>query len=218
MNGTAIITGASQRVGACIADIIAGYDFNILVHYNTSEHYACDIQRKIQDKYSVKCDIVKGDFTRISDIENLMIYAKDHCPGARVLVNNAAVFLNSSFEDLSISNIELLYSVNLQAPLILSSLFTKFFSRGSIINMCDEMVFALNSDRYFYYVLFKKMLKELTTMLAYKLKPVINVNAICPGRDFFPIDGSMKGEYLSKLKLHLKRFLFGNITNNFVII
>ena len=66
MTKTALITGASKRVGLSIAKHLASKGFNIAIHYNTSESDSKKIVNELKKKKIIvgrfKLDLAKTEF------------------------------------------------------------------------------------------------------------------------------------------------------------
>ncbi|MYG82512.1 MAG: SDR family oxidoreductase, partial [Candidatus Dadabacteria bacterium] len=102
-----------------------------------------------------------------------------------VLVNNASIFENIGFHDVTPEFLETDMAVNFKAPLFLSQSFSAGTSGGLIVNFLDTRV-KKTPVEHFCYNLSKKSLYHLTKMLARELAPGFRVNAICPGAILAP--------------------------------
>ena len=84
----ALVTGASQGLGACIAHRLAAIGFKVIVNYAHSdvraEAVAADIRAKNGDAIAMKCDIS-------DEVAVVALFAKveKEFGGVDVLVNNA---------------------------------------------------------------------------------------------------------------------------------
>jgi pteridine reductase len=180
--GTALITGAAKRIGAAMALSLAKKGYDIALHYNKSDIQARDLQRKIVD-LGAKCTLIKADLFDEKDVQNLVLQLKN-LKNCNILINNASIFEKSAFlqegEDLLAKYLQ----IHVHVPAILSEEFAKNCQennlKGNIINMVDKNIRRYET-KYFYYILTKKSLAEMTKMLALQLAPDIRVNAIAPG-------------------------------------
>ena len=171
MTKTALITGASKRVGLSITKHLASKGFNIAIHYNTSE-IESKKKKIIVERFKLdlaKADSIKSFFTRI----------KNHFGKIDLLVNNASVFEYDSLKSSSMKSYNKHMDINLKAPFFLSKYFHEYLGnkKGNIINILDQRV--VNLTPYFIsYTLSKSALWTLTQSLALSLAPKIRVNAI----------------------------------------
>ncbi len=184
-NSAALITGSAKRLGLEMAYTLAEQGFDIAIHYNNSKAEAQKIADEIKQKFKVECEIFQGDLQQFAAAKKLAIDVIKKFPHLNLLVNNASVFHESKF--LTAPESELMDNLNIHfiSPLILAKEFAKHvisskINDAQIINMIDKNIARFDTN-YFYYLLSKKNLAELTKMLALELAPNIRVNGIAPG-------------------------------------
>ena len=183
--GTALITGAAKRIGGEIALNLAKIGYDIVISYNSSGVAAKNLAKKIQKDFGVSCEVFKCDLTDVKQAKKLAEFTKKKFPNWNLLVNNASIFNKSKF--LTAPESELMNNLNLHflSPLVLSKEFAKNISgkkikNSQIINIVDKSITRFDTS-YFYYLLSKKFLAELTKMLSLELAPEIRVNGVSPG-------------------------------------
>lgn len=189
MTGTALITGGSKRIGAAITQHLAKMGYNLVITYNNSASEAKSLAKKIQNTHKVKCEIFHCDLFDSKQTKKLADFTKSFAAKSKqdwnLLINNASIFNKSDFlassEDEALNN----FNLHLLSPLTLSRAMAKNLSNkkttnAQIINITDANI-TRSKTNYFYYLLSKKFLSELTKMLAVALAPKIRVNAIAPG-------------------------------------
>jgi len=197
MNKTALITGASQRIGKSIAEHLASQGWGIIIHYNSSEKPASELASALKKKYPTQqFNIIKANLSESEEVEVLIQTSKNKFGDFSLLINNASVFDPGYISETDLALFDSQFNVNLKAPFILTRDFKRFFEKGNIINFVDTRITANKSD-FAAYSLAKKALWELTKMAALEFSPDIRVNAIAPGVTLAPAD---KGEdYLFEL-------------------
>ena len=195
MPDAALITGGSQRIGRSISLELAGLGYDIALHYNLSHKEAIKTRSDIQ-QLGVKCEIFKSDLSKTSGTSALISKAIKKFPNLNMLVNNASIFEEIRFLDVSEKDFDTDFNINFKAPFFLSQNFAKNVSRGMIINMLDARISKIH-NAHFVYNLSKKSLHQFTLMLARELGPKIRVNAICPG-PILPASGD-DGKKLKKI-------------------
>jgi NAD(P)-dependent dehydrogenase (short-subunit alcohol dehydrogenase family) len=101
--------------------------------------------------------------------------------GLTVLVNNAAVQLLGSFENISISDWQRSLNVNLTAPMLISQALISVLERnkGSIINI-GSIHSQLTKPNFVSYATSKSALTGLTKAMAVDLRERVRVNSISP--------------------------------------
>ena len=197
MNKTALITGASKRVGKAIAEHLAGNKWNVIVHFNSSEKPAQELKDNLNKKLpGQNFETVQSNLSDEQQVEKMIPQIVEKFGKFELLVNNASVF-NPGY--ISETNPELFNSqlnVNLKAPFLLIRDFAKYCKTGNIINFVDTRI-TTNKSNFAAYSLSKKGLWELTKMAALEFAPEIRVNAIAPGVTLPP--GDKDEEYLWNL-------------------
>lgn len=188
MNKTALITGASKRVGKSLAEHLAAKGWNIVIHFNSSEKLAFELENVLRKKYpQQKFGRAKANLSIENEVERLIPLVVSEFGPFDLLVNNASVFnpgyLNETDAKLFNSQI----NVNLKAPFLLIRDFANHCKKGNIINFIDTRITS-NKSNFAAYSLSKKGLWELTKMAALEFAPEIRVNAIAPGVTLPPED------------------------------
>ncbi len=197
MNKTALITGASKRIGKAVAEHLAKNGWNIYIHFNTSAESAIGLKKELVSKFP-QSDFfaIKADLNNSQEVERLIPEIVSETGAFQLLVNNASVFNPGRISGTSTIFFDSQLNVNLKAPFILMRDFAKYCKGGNIINFVDTRITSNKSD-FAAYSLSKKGLWDLTKMAALEFAPKIRVNAIAPGVTLPPED---KDEtYLQKL-------------------
>lgn len=197
MNATALITGASKRIGKSIAEHLAGKGWNVIIHFNRSAEDAVIQVQQLNEKYpEQQFSSVMTDLANSQEVQSLIPGIVSQTGPFQLLVNNASVFDKAYLKHTSEDLYDAQMSVNLKAPFLLIRDFANLCKKGNIINFVDTRVTS-NKSKFAAYSLSKKALWELTKMAALELAPEIRVNAIAPGVTLAPVD---EGEdYLRKL-------------------
>ncbi len=184
-NNSVLITGGAKRIGRSTALFLASKNYDVAISYNKSANEARDLKSQIESEYGTKCLIYQCDISKKDSCLKLIKDVLTDLPDLNLLINNASIFNKSDpiedFDDEYENNM----AVHVRAPLVLGTEFAKNINskndtQGNIINMLDKNI-SRNSTQFFYYLLSKKTLDNLTKMLAMKLSPNIRVNAIAPG-------------------------------------
>lgn len=191
----ALITGGAKRLGQEIAINLAKRGFEIIITYNNSKNSAQILKTKISDQFNVNCHIYRCDLNDLDQTKDLANKIKDNHKNWQILVNNASIFAQDNFlDDNFLQKFYQNQNIHFFSPLILSNFLAQLIieknsSKGHIINMIDKNITRYDT-KYFYYLLSKKNLAELTKMLAIELAPNLRVNAIAPGAIIEPIDNN----------------------------
>ncbi|HKL31863.1 MAG TPA: SDR family NAD(P)-dependent oxidoreductase [Tangfeifania sp.] len=188
MNKTALITGASKRVGKAIAEHLAAEGWNVIIHYNSSKKPAQELEEALSRKFpNQKFDTIQANMAEESEVEKLIPKIAEKTGTFDLLINNASVFDPGYLSETEAPLFNRQMDVNLKAPFILTRDFAKHCKTGNIINFVDTRITTSKSN-FAAYSLSKKGLWELTKMAALELSPEIRVNAIAPGVTLPPED------------------------------
>lgn len=178
----ALVTGASDRIGAAIARALALSGHSVIIHYRSGTAGA---QRVRDDICSVggKAEILKADLSDRTDRADVIARAAALFGPLTTLVNNASIFDPDCARDVNEELWDQHFAIHAEAPIFLARDFANQLppgAEGNIVNMIDERVLNL-SPAYFSYTLSKSVLWTATQTLAQSLAPAIRVNAIGPG-------------------------------------
>ncbi|MDP8217765.1 MAG: SDR family oxidoreductase [Candidatus Theseobacter exili] len=176
---TALVTGAARRLGRAICIALAKKGVNILVHYNESETEANILKDEIR-ALGVNVWTIKADLESRDQCDDLISRCLQIAGDIHILINNASIFPSDRLLEFSIEDLLKNLQINAVAPFILSRKFVKTGSTGRIINLLDSRITGYDRD-HAAYDLSKKLLLEMTKMLALELAPDITVNAVAPG-------------------------------------
>ena len=185
---TALITGSSKRVGKAIAEHLANKGWNIIIHYNSSEKPASELQKSLNKKFPSQHFVtLKANLANENEVEKLVSEVVEKYGRFDLLVNNASLFDPGYIHQTSSQLFNSQLNVNLRAPFVLTREFSKYCKKGNIVNFVDTRVTS-NKSNFAAYSLSKKGLWDLTKMAALEFGPQIRVNAIAPGVTLPPED------------------------------
>ena len=208
---TVLVTGASQGLGSSIAQKFASNNYNVIINYNTHKEKAEQLQNELIKKYNINCLSIKCDITNDKEIQNMYQIIKKEFGTLDVLVNNAGIAIDTTFEDKTKENFRKTLELNLIAPFFLTKLFADDMyknKQGKIINISSTN----GIDSYYEFSLdydaSKAALINLTHNLANHYAPYINVNCVCPGWINTPMNKELDDEFKEKenKKILLNRF------------
>jgi NAD(P)-dependent dehydrogenase (short-subunit alcohol dehydrogenase family) len=181
-SATALVTGASRRLGRAIALHLAERGWRVGVHYRASSAEALEVVGEIE-ALGGHAVAIQADLTRPAELAPLIETCAKRLGAPTCLINNAACFEWDSVETLDAETWQLHLDVNLRAPVFLTQAFAKGLRdglSGNVINVIDQRVWRLDPN-HFSYTIAKSALWTATRTLAQALAPRIRVNAIAPG-------------------------------------
>lgn len=209
MNNTAtpvvFITGASQRVGAVVAEHLHQQGFNLAIHYRHSQQAAHELQQKLLAKRPDSVLLLQAELGEHKKLTPMIDTIIEKWGRLDVLINNASSFYPTPIGSVDNDTWHELMNSNLKAPFFLSQAAAPHLKKtqGCIINMVD--IHAQKPlKQHTVYCIAKAGLQMLTESLALELAPDVRVNAIAPGAILWPsngLDEVGKQRILSKIAL-----------------
>lgn len=215
-----LITGASRGLGAAIARIFAKNNHNIILNYNNSEKEALKLAEELKE-YDVEILPIKADITNEEQIKDMVEISINKFKRIDVLVNNAAIALDTTFEDKTKENFLKTLDTNLIGPFLVAKYVGENMlkqKQGNIINISSTNGLETYYEYSLDYDASKAGLISLTHNLALHYAPYINVNAVAPGWINTEMNKNLDKEYIKEeeSKILLNRFAEPNEIANVV--
>ncbi len=179
---TALITGASRRVGRHLAQSLSAAGWPLALHYRSSPEAA----QALADEIAAAGGTAKtyqADLSNEDQVTGLIPQVMERQGAVGLLVNNAAHFERDTWDSVTREGWQAHMGANLRAPFLLSQSLAKHLPeerRGLIVNMLDQRVIN-PGPTFISYGASKSGLWALTRALALALAPRIRVNGIGPG-------------------------------------
>lgn len=148
--GTALITGSSKGLGRELALKFAEKGYNLIIHGRNLEDLEAT-SKYITNEIGKGCITVQGDLRDSATLEKLYNSAKNS--NLAVLINNAGIYTNNEFMEMSEEEIKSILEVNLVAPILLTHKIypiLKESKSGLIININSIAAKAPNSREALY--------------------------------------------------------------------
>ena len=207
---TVLITGASRGLGKAIAKVFAKNNYNVILNYNTSEEEANKLAKELE-QYNVEVLPIKADITNEEEIKDMVEQSINKFKKIDVLINNAGIAIDTTFEDKTKENFMKILDTNLVGPFILTKYVGEYMlkeKQGNIVNISSTN----GIDTYYEYSLdydaSKAGLISLTHNLAQHYAPYIRVNCVAPGWINTEMNKNLDEEYKKEeeSKILLNRF------------
>lgn len=191
---TILVTGSAQGLGANIIEKFAKNGYNVIITYKSSKNKAIILEDKIR-KYNLNVISVKCDITKISDIRNLIKVVKSRFNNIEVIVNNASLSLDSSFENKSKEEFMKVLETNIYGTFLITRELIKKYKVEKVINISSTDSIDTYSDLNIDYSLSKCGINFMTKFFSKKYKDIKFYN-ILPNWINTETIQNMNSEYL----------------------
>lgn len=177
MNKVVLVTGASRGLGLSIAKKFL-HDSNI-VYVSFNQTPLDEVKQKYQEYSNVK--FIKCDVSNELEVQSMLNIINKEQGHLDVLVNNAAIALDSEVDSKTKETFARVLDINLIGPFLVCKYAHKLMNKGSIINISSTNGIDTNYPYSLDYDASKAGVISLTKNLAQEYAPNIRVNAIAPG-------------------------------------
>mgnify|MGYP004511790433 FL=1 len=210
MKKVVLITGASSKIGEAISRELIK-DYEVILHYNTNENRITTLKEELEKEYNKKVLTIKCNLSCEEEIDNMLKEIYSQYQNIDILINNAAITIDTVFEDKTKENFIKTLDVNLVAPFLLSKKIgpkMKENKYGVIINISSTNGIDTPYIESIDYDASKAGLISLSNNLANYLSPYVRVNTVCPGWINTDINKDLDKDFVAKEidKILLGRF------------
>ena len=177
----ALVTGGLHRVGAAISARLAREGYDLALHKRSAAE-ADPVLAEALAETGARSHRFAADLADPAAVDALIPTVVEKFGRAPdLLVNNAALFAEGQWTDLSAAALSAMMQVNLSAPVMLAkALVAASEGRPAIVNIVDQRVLHLVPDQIAY-SLSKSALWQATQTLAVAFGSRARVNAVAPG-------------------------------------
>ena len=208
---TVLVTGSSRGLGKSTIIKFAENSYNVVINYNYSEKEAFELEKYIKENYNVGVLTIKADVGDEKEVKNMFKEIINKFGNIDVVVNNAAIAIDTIFEQKTVENFNKILNTNLIGTFLVSKYASKYMKEnksGNIINISSTN----GIDTYYPYSMdydaSKAGIISLSKNLSKELSPYVRVNCVCPGWIITDMNNSLDKEYMNRemTKINLKRF------------
>ncbi|GAA4375476.1 SDR family NAD(P)-dependent oxidoreductase [Agromyces bauzanensis] len=183
-----IITGASRGIGAAIAERLAADGHDLVLTYRDRATDAAAVVRACEAS-GARVLLLRADLADLEQAASVVPAAIAEFSTVTGLVNNAGITGRiGGFLDASIHEAELLFRVNVLAPIVLTQAAIAHMATdrggagGCIVNISSGAATSGAPNTYIPYAMSKAAINALTTGTAKEFGPVgVRVNTVSPG-------------------------------------
>ena len=202
----ALVTGGAVRVGRAIALALGGEGADVALGYRRSAAAARATVAELR-ALGVRAVALRADLGDPAAARRLVTHAVKRLGRLDLLVNNAAIFFQTSFAETTPAQFDRLIAVNLRGAFFCAQAASRARARrgGRIVNIAD--VGATRAwPGYIPYGISKAGLLMLTKGLSVALAPAIQVNAVGPGVVALPANFPREGRRRIAARIPMGRY------------
>lgn len=182
-NKVALVTGASQGIGAAIALALARQGADVAISSRNRESLEI-VAKKIRDmKRQVL--VAQADVSVSTEVNAMVKTVIDKFSHIDILVNNAGIYETVPFDEMTEAQWDRIMAVNLKGTFNCSKAVIPFMKKqksGKIVNIASDAGKTGGAIPVAHYAASKAAIISLTKSLARELAPyTMNVNSVSPG-------------------------------------
>ncbi|AGX42315.1 3-oxoacyl-[acyl-carrier-protein] reductase [Clostridium saccharobutylicum] len=201
----AVITGAARGIGKAVALKLASLGANIVLNYRSSEKEVKEVENLIKDM-GVDVISVKGDISKLDEVENLVSVAKEKFGCIDIMVNNAGITKDTLILRMKEEDFDTVIDINLKGVFNCLKCITPIMVKqkhGKIINLSSVVGISGNAGQVNYSAS-KAGVIGMTKSLAKEVgSRGINVNAVAPGYIETDMTESLGDKYKEEVKKNI---------------
>ena len=207
-NKVVLVTGASKGIGKETILKYAKEGYDVIINYNNSYNEALKLEEMVKnmgvDALTIKCDVSNEE-----EVINMIDIVKNKFGKIDVLINNAGIAIDSTFEDKTVDNFRRILEVNLIGTFLVSKYASKIMNDGVIINISSTNGIDTTYPESLDYDASKAGVISLTHNLAKEFSPNIRVNCICPGWVKTDMNKELDSDFIKEETSKIKLGRFG---------
>ena len=127
------VTGSSSGIGEATIKEFASLGADVVIHYYQHKEQAESIEKFIQSHYQVETLLVQGDVANEEDVKRMVEEVLNKFGQIDVLVNNAGIAIDTTFEDKTVDNFRRTLDVNLIGTFLMGKYIGKIKRTGNLL-------------------------------------------------------------------------------------
>ena len=211
MNKKCVLITGSTGLAKELIKIYAKNNYNVIMTYLNHEKEALKLEKEIKEKYNINTLCIKCDISKEEDIINLKKDVINKFKTIDVLINNAGIAIDTTFDMKTKEIFMKTLEVNLVGTFLMSKHFGDLMfenKSGNIINISSTNGIDSYYEFSIDYDASKAGVINLSHNLANHYAPYVRVNTVCPGWVNTPMNKELSNEFKNKEidKILLNRF------------
>ncbi|CAM3575667.1 SDR family oxidoreductase [Paenibacillus lupini] len=178
----AIVTGASRGIGRQIAIQLGQAGAKVVINYSSNQDKANEVVALIEQAGG-EAAAIRGDISKLSEVEALFSESLGHFGRVDILVNNAGILETTPITDVTEEMFDRQFNINVKGTYFAcQQAMRHMLGGGTIINFSTSVSGAM-LPTYSVYAATKGAVEQLTRQLAKEFAPKdIIINCIAPGQ------------------------------------
>lgn len=182
MAKTALVTGATGKIGSVICIELADAGYDVAVHYHRSEQLAWEISRMIEER-GRRAVVLRADLADADQCRDLEGRAFKDLRRIDTFVHCASVFEEMPLGQVTLDEWDAMMAINVRAAFYLSQsigLKMREDEKGGSIVHFSDVAAAHSYANYLPYCISRASIDAMVRGFALELAPQVRVNAIAP--------------------------------------
>jgi NAD(P)-dependent dehydrogenase (short-subunit alcohol dehydrogenase family) len=216
-NKIVLVTGGSRGLGRDMALKLAEKDYDVIITFQSNKEAADavikDITAKGRKAAALQLDVAESkSFDAFVNSVKQTLQSVFNAEKIDALVNNAGVGLHANIGDVPEEGLDLMYSVHLKAPYLLTQKLLPIFNNGgSIVNVSSGLT-RFSYPGFSAYAIMKSAVDSLTSYQALEFgNRQIRVNTLAPGAIETDFGGGMVKNNAELNKMIADRTALGRV-------
>jgi 3-oxoacyl-[acyl-carrier protein] reductase len=184
-NKVALVTGASQGIGAAIAKVLHAAGATVVLNHPGFESTHTDAERLAAELEQVRAEstlVLAADVSKAKEVQAMMAQAKEQFGGIDILVNNAGILRDRTIAKMSLEEWQSVIDVNLTGVFHCCKYGLEAMRDGGSIVSLSSIAAIVGFFGQSNYAAAKGGVASMTKVLSRECgRRNIRVNAIAPG-------------------------------------
>ncbi|QHW29441.1 SDR family oxidoreductase [Paenibacillus rhizovicinus] len=178
----AIVTGASRGIGRQIAIHLGQAGAKVVINYSSNQDKANEVVKLIEQAGG-EAAAIRGDISKLSEVEALFSESLGQFGRVDILVNNAGVMETTPITDVTEEMFDRQFNINVKGTYFACQQAMRHMAGGGTIINFSTSVSGAMLPTYSVYAATKGAIEQLTRQLAKEFAPKnIIINCIAPGQ------------------------------------
>lgn len=174
----ALVTSSAKGIGKALAIELAKNNYDVIITYNRSKDEATNLNKYIQDNFSVNSIVIKCDITNEKDIIDMKNNILEKYSHLDVLINNAAYAQDNYIFDKTKEEFMKVLEVNVVGTFLVTKHLYSLIKDGIVINISSTDAVDTYSEMNIDYSASKAAVNSITKTFALAFSDIKVIGAM----------------------------------------